>query len=164
MLYVANIMETQADFRELLALFNAHNVEYIVVGGYALAFHGAPRFTGDIDILVDTAPVNSQHILDALHEFGFGSLELTQNDFEIPDNVIQLGVPPVRVDILTSISGVSWEQAFAHKVEGIYGDVPVYYIGLEEFAANKRATGRIKDLADLEALNKYKNNNSNDDQ
>jgi len=145
-------MEVQPDFKELLLLFNAHKVDYIIVGGYALAFHGAPRFTGDIDIFVKREPENAQRILACLCEFGFKSTELTAADFADADNVVQLGVPPVRVDIITSLSGVSWEKAAAGIVTGTYGDVPVSYIGRRQFVANKRAVGRKKDLADLEAL------------
>ena len=145
-------MEMQPDFRELLALFNAHHVEYMIVGGYALAFHGAPRFTGDLDVLVKPDPENAQRILAALETFGFASVGLTPGDFSHPDQVVQLGVPPVRIDLLTSLTGTSWDEAFAGRTAGSYGDVPVYYIGREQFIANKRATGRKRDLADLEAL------------
>jgi hypothetical protein len=145
-------METQPDFRELLALFNAHHVEYLIVGGYALAFHGAPRFTGDLDIFVKPDMANAQRILTALAAFGFASVGLTPSDFERPDQVVQLGVPPVRIDLLTSITDVSWDEAWAGRIAGSYGDMPVYYLGREQFIANKRATGRTKDLADLEML------------
>ena len=145
-------MEVQKDFRDLLALFNVHKVEYLIVGGYALAFHGAPRFTGDIDIFVEPDAHNAERILKALIEFGFGSLNLTVEDFSLPDKVVQLGVPPVRVDLVTAITGVSWKEAFDGRMPGIYGDIPVYFIGRNEFTANKRAVGRKKDLADLEAL------------
>ena len=145
-------MEVQPDFRELLALLNKHAVEYIIVGGYALAFHGAPRFTGDIDIFVRPHSQNAARILDALREFGFDSVELTEEDFCTPQKVVQLGVPPVRVDLITSLTGISWEKAEAAKSPGNYGDVPVFFIGRKEFIANKRAIGRKKDLADIEAL------------
>ena len=145
-------MEVQPDFRDLLALLNAHNVEYMIVGGYALAFHGAPRFTGDLDILVRPHPENAMRVFSALNEFGFASVGLTIEDFERPDQVVQLGVPPVRIDIIKSVTGVSWEEAFAGRETGTYGDIPVYYIGREQFIVNKRATGRKRDLADLEAL------------
>ncbi len=145
-------METQPDFRELLALFNAHHVEYLIVGGYALAFHGAPRFTGDLDIFVKPEAANAQRILTALAAFGFASVGLTPSDFERPDQVVQLGVPPVRIDLITSITDVSWDEAWAGRIAGRYGDMPVYYLGREQFIANKRATGRTKDLADLEML------------
>jgi hypothetical protein len=145
-------MEVQPDFRDLLALFNAHHVEYMIVGGYALAFHGAPRFTGDLDILVRPDPGNAQRVLSALDEFGFASVGLTKEDFARPDQIVQLGVPPVRIDIITTITGVSWEEALKGRKAGIYGEIPVHYIGREQFIANKRATGRKRDLADLEAL------------
>jgi hypothetical protein len=145
-------METQPDFRELLALFNAHRVEYLIVGGYALAFHGAPRFTGDLDIFVKPDAVNAHRTLTALEAFGFASVGLTPSDFERPDQVIQLGVPPVRIDLITSITGVSWDEAWAGRVAGRYGDMPVSFIGREQFITNKRATGRPKDVADLEVL------------
>jgi predicted nucleotidyltransferase len=145
-------MEVQPDFRELLALLNDHKVEYIVIGGYALAFHGVPRLTADLDILVKPDPENALHIMQALDQFGFKSVNLCADDFQKPDQVIQLGLPPVRVDILTSITGVSWTEVFLGRVEGEYGDIRVFYIGREQFIANKRATGRKRDLADLEAL------------
>jgi hypothetical protein len=145
-------MEVQKDFRDLLELFNAHNVDYIIVGAYALGFHGAPRYTGDLDIFVKPDPVNAQRILRALEAFGFGSVGLTGADFESHDKVVQLGLPPVRVDIITSITGVPWEEAWSGRVEGRFGDLEVHYIGRNEFLLNKKALGRKKDLADLEAL------------
>lgn len=145
-------MEIQPDFKELLALFNAHKVEYIIVGGYALAFHGAPRTTGDIDILVKPDSQNAKRIIAALNEFGFQSLGLTPKDFENPQKVVQLGVPPVRIDIIASLTGVSWEEAWSGKINGLYGDIPVHYLGRLQFLSNKKAIGRKKDLADLESL------------
>ena len=145
-------MEVQQDFRNLLALFNAFKVDYVIVGAHALAYHGVPRYTGDIDIFVRPNLENAQRILHALKEFGFGSVGLTVGDFTNPDKLVQLGVAPVRVDVLTSITGVSWEEVAANREEGIYGDIAVYYIGKKEFIQNKRAIGRKKDLADIEAL------------
>jgi hypothetical protein len=145
-------MEVQEDFKELLELFNVHKVKYLIVGGYALAYHGAPRYTGDIDIFVKPDTENSLCILKALNEFGFGSVDLKEEDFRSPNKVVQLGYPPVRIDIITSISGVSWDQAFKEREKGKYGNVPVYFIGREHYILNKRASGRKKDLADLEAL------------
>ena len=145
-------MELYHDFKELLELFNAQKVEYIIVGGYALAFHGAPRYTGDIDILIRPNAENARRVLSALDEFGFGSVGLTEEDFKILDKVVQLGVPPVRVDFMTSITGVSTDDVFSRCVEGKYGDIPVKYIGRDEFILNKRSTGRKKDMSDLEAL------------
>lgn len=145
-------MEPQQDFKELLGLFNGHGVDYLVVGAYALAFHGAPRNTGDIDLLIRPDKENAQRILRALDEFGFGSLGLKTEDFERPEMVVQLGVPPVRIDIITSISGVTWEEADSGRVAGHYGGIPVHYIGKTEYIRNKAASGRKKDLADIEAL------------
>jgi len=145
-------MEAQKDFRDLFELLNAHKVEYIVVGAYALAFYGVPRYTGDMDIFVRPDSENARRILAALNDFGFGSVGLTTADFEVEDKVVQLGIVPVRIDLVTSITGISWEEAVSERVEGIYGDVPVYYIGRRQFITNKRALGRKKDLADIEAL------------
>ena len=140
-------MEPQSDFKELLALFNAHRVEYLIVGAYALAYHGAPRYTGDIDLLVRPSTDNARAILSALADFGFASLGLVESDFLSPDRVIQLGI-----DLLTSLTGITWKEANAHRVSGHYGDVPVPFIGKTEYIQNKKATGRKKDEADLEAL------------
>jgi hypothetical protein len=145
-------MEVQQDFRELLALFNAHDVAYIIVGAYALAYHGAPRYTGDLDVFIRPDSQNAQHVLQALAQFGLGSLDLMVEDFTVPDKVVQLGVAPVRIDIVTSITGVTWEEAVVGQVKGKFGDVPVNYLGRNEFIRNKRALGRKKDLADIEAL------------
>ncbi len=145
-------MEIQNDFKELLELFNDHKVDYLIVGGYALAFYGTPRYTGDIDMFVDPNSENATRILNALDEFGFGAIGLKSKDFELPGNVVQLGVPPVRVDIITSITGVSAESDLGGKVEGKYGDISVKYIGRDEFVLNKRTTGTKRDASDLEAL------------
>lgn len=145
-------MDVQQDFRDLLKLFNKHKVDYIIVGAYALGFHGAPRYTGDLDVFVRADPINARNIMQALHEFGFGSVGLTTADFEEEGKVIQLGVPPVRVDLITSITGVSWEQARSGRVKGQFGDLTVHFIGRDDFTTNKRALGRKKDIADLEAI------------
>lgn len=145
-------MEIHKNFKELLELFNAHKVEYVVVGGYALAFHGAPRFTGDIDILVRPDDNNAKRIIAALADFGFASLGLCEADFTKLNNVIQLGVPPVRVDIMTSLTAVTWDKARTGRVTGNYDRTTVYFIGRDDLIANKKALGRKKDIADLEAL------------
>ena len=145
-------MEVQKDFEEFLALLNKHEVEFLIVGGYALAFHGAPRFTGDIDVFVKSDRSNAERMLEVLADFGFGSLDIAKEDFLRPNNIIQLGVSPVRIDLITSISGVTWEDANESKVEGIFGNVSVSFISKQQFINNKRASGRKKDLADLESL------------
>ncbi len=145
-------MEVQSDFKELLELFNSHKVDYLVAGGFALAYHGAPRYTGDIDLYVKPDIENANRIINALEDFGFGSLELSKEDFIKTGQIIQLGMPPGRIDIITSISGVNWEEAKAGEVTGTCGGVSVNFLGREQFVKNKKATGRKKDLADLEAL------------
>jgi hypothetical protein len=145
-------MEIQEDFKELLILFNENNVEYVIVGSYALAFHGAPRYTGDIDIFVRSSSENAGKIIAVLNDFGFASLGLKSSDFQQPDQVIQLGVPPVRIDLITSITAVSWEEAIDGSEQGKYGDTQVRYLGKKEYVKNKKAIGRKKDLADLEAI------------
>ena len=145
-------MEVQKDFREFLALLNEHEVRFMIVGGYALAFHGAPRFTGDIDVFIKPDHENAQRIIKVLEDFGFSSLELSVADFQDENKIVQLGLPPIRIDIITSISGVTWEEADASKESGFFGDVSVFYIGKTQYVTNKRATGRAKDIADIEAL------------
>lgn len=145
-------MEILQDYKELLELFNKHEVEYIIVGSYALAHHGAPRYTGDIDLFVSPTEENARRILNALTDFGFGPLNLGIEDFSFPNKVVQLGVPPIRVAIITSISGVSWEEACSGKVEGMYGPIKVHFLGRDHYIKNKRSIGRKKDQADLEAI------------
>ena len=145
-------MEVQQDFRNLLELFNKFKVDYIIVGAYALGFHGVPRYTGDLDILVKPDSINARNIIQALHEFGFGSVGLTEADFKEEGKVVQLGLAPVRVDLITSLTGVSWEQSLSGRVQGQFGDITVHYLGRDDFIANKKALGRKKDIADLEAV------------
>ncbi|RPJ08303.1 MAG: hypothetical protein EHM28_04645 [Spirochaetaceae bacterium] len=145
-------MELHSDFKDLFRLLNSNNIEYLIVGAYALAHHGVPRFTGDIDIYIHPSKENADGLIKVLHDFGFGDLGIKSEDFLTPEHVIQLGVAPMRIDFLTSIDGVSWETAWTGKAEGRYGDIPVNVIGKKELLLNKRATGRTKDLADIEAL------------
>jgi hypothetical protein len=145
-------MEIYQDFKEFIELLNARHVEYLLIGAHALGFYGAPRFTGDLDILVNPTLDNAHRIIEALKEFGFESLAFTVEDFTNPDSIIQLGVPPVRIDLITSITGVTWEQAWQGRQKGNFGNISAFYLGKQEFIANKRAVGRKKDLADLEEL------------
>lgn len=145
-------MEIYPDFKELFEFFNAQSVEYVVVGGYALAHHGAVRATKDIDLYVRPTKANAERIVAALDAFGFSAIGLKAQDFERPEQIIQIGRPPVRVDIITSIEGVTWEQADAGKSQGDYGGEPVPFLGRAEFIANKKAVGRLQDLADVERL------------
>lgn len=145
-------MKLQKDLREFVELLNSLNIEYLVVGGHAVAFHGHPRFTGDIDFLVERAPINAAKLVMCLEQFGFGSLEAAEADFLRPGQVIQLGRPPNRIDLLTSISGVTYEEAWASRVTGDLDGLPVAYIGIEELLRNKMAAGRPKDVADVATL------------
>jgi hypothetical protein len=139
------------DFKEFAELLNAHGVEYLVVGGYALAAHGHPRYTGDIDFWVRFTPDNIPRVLAALKDFGFSSLGLAVDDFT-EDTVLQLGHPPRRIDILTAIDGVDFESCYARRESTVLGGVPLTVIGRDDFMANKKASGRPKDQIDLDAL------------
>lgn len=141
------------DFKEFVELLNSTGVEYLVVGGYALAAHGHPRYTGDLDIWIDPLPDNVARLLQALSAFGFGSLGLVEADFLQPEAVIQLGYPPARIDLLTAIDGVRFADCYPRRVVLALAGLELPVIDLESFKANKRASGRAKDLADLESLN-----------
>jgi hypothetical protein len=145
-------MELFDDFKELFECLNENNVEYVVVGGYAVAFHGAPRLTGDIDVYFDAEKANAEQLVRALDDFGFGSLNLTTDDFSVLGSVIRLGVPPVRIDLMNQIDGVDWHEVWGGRMQANYDGVPIDYIGRAELVRNKQATGRLKDRADLEAL------------
>jgi hypothetical protein len=140
------------DFKEFVGLLNSTGVEYLLVGGYALAAHGRPRNTGDLDIWVNAEPANVQLLLRALDLFGFGSLGLIDNDFLQPDSVVQLGYPPARIDLLTSIDGVRFGECYPRRMTLPVSGVDLPIINLEDFRANKLASGRLKDLADLQSL------------
>jgi hypothetical protein len=146
--------ELQRDFSEFLASFNAVGVRYLVVGAYALAAHGSPRNTLDLDVFVRPSEANGRRIVQALRAFGFGSLRVAPSDFAQPDRILQLGRQPLRIDVLTSITGVTWARAWRGRIPGTYGDVPVNVLGFDELVTNKRATGRTRDLGDVEALSK----------
>lgn len=145
-------MEISQDYREWLECLNATKTEYLVVGGYALAHHGCPRFTGDIDVLVRPTRENAARVLEALKRFGFGSLAIGLPDLEVEGKVVQLGFAPQRIDILTSIDGLSWQQASADPSIAVVRGVQVPFISRAALVANKRASGRLKDLADVAAL------------
>src|SRR5688500_15662916 len=140
------------DLRELLALFHSREVEFLVVGGHAVAFHGYPRLTEDLDLFVRPDVANGQRIVSALQDFGFGSLDITAADFEADDRVIQLGRAPNRVDVLTRMYGVEFSAAWERRVAAHLDEVPVWMISREDLIRNKRATGRTQDIADAEFL------------
>lgn len=145
-------METTQDYKELLKLLNENEVKYLIVGAHALAFYGAPRLTGDLDIFVDNDKSNAGRVFRALSEFGFSNTGLSEEDFTSEDIVVQLGYPPVRIDIMTSLTGVSWDEAWTNREVGKYGEIEVFYLNKKLFISNKTALGRKKDLADLEAI------------
>ncbi len=145
-------MQLAKDSRDLLALFEEGGVEYAIVGAFALAFHAKPRFTGDLDLWVHPEPANAARVLDALSKFGFGSLGLNEADFLDPDQVVQLGHAPSRVDLLTGLTGVPSEEILQGRVRATLGDLPVWFLGREQLRKNKGALGRPQDLADLALL------------
>jgi hypothetical protein len=142
------------DFVDFIALLNQHQVEYMVVGAHALAFHGRPRHTGDLDIWIKPSIENAEKMILVLRDFGFESLGLKKEDFLKDNYVTQLGYPPLRIDILNAISGVGFDEAYNGKVTGQYEDLAISFISITDFIANKVATGRSKDLGDIEALRK----------
>jgi hypothetical protein len=144
------------DFKEFAELLNSIGVEYLIVGAYALAAHGHPRYTGDLDIWIRISRENIDKVLDVLERFGFGSLGLKREDFLRPGAVVQLGHPPSRIDLLTAIDGVEFDASYARKSVIRFAGLDLPFIGLDEFRANKRAAGRAKDLADLETLEEPK--------
>ncbi len=145
-------MDLAPDFSEFLKSLNACRVEYVVVGGYALALHGAPRYTGDIDILVRPTPENAERVLTAVGAFGFPTEALSVARVVDPRCVIQMGTPPVQVHVMSAIDGVTWDQVWdGHEVAVLSGQ-SIPFIGRQAFLQNKRAAGRAKDLADIEAL------------
>ena len=145
-------MTLHPDFREFIQLLNDHSVRYLVVGGYAVALHGHPRYTKDLDIWVEADSENINRLLSALKAFGFGSLEQNVEDFLDPDTVVQLGRPPQRIDLLTELDGVAFDDSYATREEVPIENVSVSFIGLEQLRKNKKASGRHQDLADLEHL------------
>ena len=140
------------DFVDLLSAFVAHDVRFLVVSAYALAVHGRPRATGDLDVWVDATPENAKRILRALATFGAPLADITERDFSKPGLVVQLGVAPRRIDVLTALTGLTFEEAWNERVSHPFGDVPVNFIGRQSFIRNKRATGRAKDIGDIEGL------------
>jgi Nucleotidyltransferase of unknown function (DUF6036) len=145
-------MPLPEDWRAFIESLNSHGVEYVVVGAVALAHHGCPRFTGDMDVFVRASAENARRLGKALNELGFGSLGLEAADFENSYRVIQLGVAPNRIDILTSLTGLSFDEAWSDRVEANVEKTPVWFMGRESLILNKRRTGRPQDLADLAAL------------
>jgi hypothetical protein len=145
-------MDLEPDFKEFLELLNRNRVRYLIVGGYALAVHGRPRYTKDLDIWIEISDENARRVVQTLDEFGFASFELTKEDFLTSGTFVQLGYEPVRIDLLTQPDGVEFETSFESRLEWIVDGVPINVIDLENLKRNKKASGRLQDLADLEQL------------
>ena len=145
-------MRLSNDLREFLESLNSRGVDYVIVGAHSLAFHGRPRYTGDLDILVRATSENASKLVDLLNQFGFAGTGFKESDFTESEKMIQLGRPPNRIDLLTSITGVSSDKAFATKVPAELDGIPVFVLSKDALIQNKRAVGRSQDLADLEAL------------
>lgn len=146
----------EQDFIDFIDLLNIHHVDYMIVGAHALAFHGRPRHTGDLDIWIKPSNENATRMVRVLNDFGFGSLGLKEEDFLKENYVTQLGYPPLRIDILNAISGVEFDEAYNNKIVGEIEDLQVNFINVTEFIKNKEASGRKKDFGDIESLNKRK--------
>jgi hypothetical protein len=145
-------IELPPDFKEFLRLLTSHQVEYLLIGGYAVSYYGYPRATGDMDIWVAVAPQNAQRLVQALNDFGFGSADVSDETFLAENKIIRMGNPPFRIEILTSISGVEFAECYIHRVAGVIDGVGVNLINLDHLKQNKRASGRYKDLNDLDHL------------
>ena len=142
------------DLHEFIRLLNQHEVEYLIVGAWALAFHGRPRFTGDIDIFIRCEESNADRMMAVIQAFGFGTTGLKREDFLRRDFVVQLGVEPNRIDLLTGISGVQFEEAWSQRSHGLLNGEPVFFLSRDLLIRNKQASGREQDLADVSLLNK----------
>lgn len=145
-------MELNPDFQEFLRSFVAHDVRFLIVGGYALAAHGHPRYTKDLDVWVWTDPANAERVVAALEQFGFGGLGLAPADFQDPDIVVQLGREPQRIDILTFATGLVFDDAYSNRVMVDVGGTSLPFISVDDLRRNKLATGRLRDRADAEEL------------
>jgi hypothetical protein len=140
------------DFVDLLRSFAAADVRFLIVGAYALAHHGRPRATGDLDVWVDPTPSNAPRVMRALEAFGAPLADVAESDFAAPGVALQIGVPPGRIDILTDLTGLTFAEAWPDRERGQFGSLPVDYLGRDAFLRNKRATGRAKDLGDIDGL------------
>lgn len=145
-------LEFPQDFSEFLRLLNDHNVEYLLVGGFAVAFYGYPRATADMDVWVSRRRENAERIVSCLRAFGFEAENLTPELFESPNRVVRMGVAPLRIEVLTDIDGVAFDECAARAETLLIGNTPVPLISLADLKQNKRASGRPKDMDDLEHL------------
>ena len=148
-------MKLPEDFKEFIELLNAYQVNYLVVGGYAVGFHSRPKFTHDIDIWIENSQDNAKKVLSVLNDFGFGELDISIKDLTNPDIIIQLGYTPLRIDLISDLSGLSFSVAYTNKVRGNYLGVKANFISIEDLIKNKEMAGRDKDLEDIKWIKKY---------
>jgi hypothetical protein len=149
-------MTLDPDFEDFIKLLNQHEVDYMIIGGYAMAFHGKPRYTGDLDIWIDISESNAKKMLIVIKDFGFSSLNFEKEDFLRENLINQLGYPPLRIDILTRIDGINFRDAYPQKQVIVIEDFMANYIGLNDLIQNKNASGRQQDLVDVNTLQKQK--------
>lgn len=154
-------MRVEKNFEEFIKLLNYHKVKYLVVGAFALIYYTLPRNTGDIDFFIETSSENAKRILKVLNDFGFESLDLKEEDFTKPDSIIQLGFIPNRINIITEISGITFDEAYKNKVSGKLETEDVYFISSQDLLKNKKAANRTKDLSSIELLLKFINHKNN---
>ncbi|MEP7198120.1 MAG: nucleotidyltransferase [Saprospiraceae bacterium] len=140
------------DFKEFIELLIKHRAEYLIVGGYAVGIHGHPRYTGDLDIWLNPSEENAELVLKSVNEFGFSSYGLKQADFTKPGNVVQLGYPPLRIDLLTEIDGVTFNECYKNKKEISIDNLVVNFIGYDDLLKNKKESGRPRDIDDIDNL------------
>ncbi len=153
-------MTLDSDFEDFVVLLNKQEVDYMIVGGYALAFHGKPRHTGDLDIWIDLSDSNAKKTIDVINKFGMASLGMTKDDFLQKGGITQIGYPPLRIDILNEIDGVNFKDAFINRLVIEVDGILINYIGLDDLIRNKQTTGRRQDISDVVELNKLRNKKS----
>lgn len=145
-------IELPQDFKEFLRLLNSKGVKYLLIGGFAVGYHGYPRATNDLDIWVAVDPENAKKIVDTLKDFGFQQTDLSEELFLKQEQIIRMGVAPIRIEILTSVSGIEFDDSYRERIMDHIDGIPVQIISLKQLRANKQASGRHKDLDDLENL------------
>jgi hypothetical protein len=156
-------MRYEKDFKDFLKLLNKNKVNYCIVGAFAVGLHGKPRYTKDLDVLVEPTKENGERIIKTLIEFGFSELakQLDSRDFEKKDNIIQLGQEPVRIDVIMSIDGCSFSEVWKNKRKSEYDGIKIYYIGFKELIKTKKSAGRPMDIIDVDNLERIRKQNGN---
>lgn len=148
-------MKISQDFEEFFELLTRNNVRYLVIGGYAYAIHAEPRYTKDLDIFYESTEVNAGKLLQTIKDFGFESLELTMDDFIKRGRIVQLGLSPLRIDLLNDVEGITFEDSWQNKIESKYGSQTIYVLSKSDLIKHKQASGRDQDLVDVKNLKRY---------